>query len=193
MFCIHMVQVVYLCVAMPQSNSNRGSSKKGASSKVSGAVRDLKPVSKRKSDFTVKEIDLDDIPFADPLEEDSNFEVNKVEMDIDYEPARPPRMEVHAVKEEEQKPAPVAVTERLDEASAREFIKVRFGTFVNLIANRELEEVFDANADQQIIMNSNLLTELAGSKDRREDKKIPLVFVVGIAIGVVLTYIFFST
>ncbi len=178
---------------MQQSNSNRGSSKKGASSKASGSVRDLKPASKRKGDFTVKEIDLDDIPFADPLDEDSDFEVNKVEMDIDYEPARPPRMEVHAVKEEEPKPAPVAVMERFDEASAKEFIKVRFGTFVNLIANRELEEVFDANADQQIIMNSNLLTELASSKDRREDKKIPLVFVVGIAIGVVLTYIFFST
>lgn len=177
---------------MPQSNSNRGSSKKGASAKVSGAVRDLKPASGRKTDFTVKEIDLDDIPFAEPLEEESDFEVNRVEMDIDYEPARPPRMEVHPVKEQTV-PAPAAIMEKFDESSAKELIKVRFGTFVNLIANRELEDVFEANANQQIIMSSNLLTELASSKDRREDRKIPLVFIVGIAIGVVLTYIFFST
>lgn len=188
--------VLYLFVAMPQSKSNKGSTKKssGGRSKSSVSVRDLEPASKKRADFTVKEIDVDDIPFAEPLMEDDNdFETEKVEMDIDYEPARPPKMEVHSVAEEAKNEPPSSIPERFDEASAKELIKVRFGTFVNLIANRQLEDVFDSNAEQQIIMNSNLLTELASSKDRREDKKIPLVFVVGIVIGIVLTYIFFST
>ncbi len=188
--------VLYLFVAMSQSKSNKGSAKKTSSgkSKSSVSVRDLAPSSKKNADFMVREIDVDDIPFAEPLnDEDNDFETAKVEMDIDYEPARPPKMEVHSVKEESKPAQAPSIPERFDEASATELIKVRFGTFVNLIANRELEDVFDSNAEQQIIMNSNLLTELASSKDRREDKKIPLVFVVGIVIGIVLTYIFFST
>jgi len=62
-----------------------------------------------------------------------------------------------------------------------------------LIANHDMEDVVAANVNKEIIMDSNLLTELASSRDRREERKIPLVFLVGIAIGVVLTYIFFST
>lgn len=181
---------------MPQSKSNKGSAKKSVSGKSKSAVsiRDLEPASRKKAEFQVKGIDVDDIPFAEPLmDDDSDFETEKVKMDIDYEPARPPKMEVHSV-EAEQKPAQSqTMPERFDEVSAKEFIKVRFGTFINLIANRDLEDVFASNAEQQIIMNSNLLTELASSKDKREDKKIPLVFVVGIVIGTVLTYIFFST
>jgi hypothetical protein len=52
--------------------------------------------------------------------------------------------------------------------------------------------VVNSHAQEEIIMSTDLLTELAGSHDRREERKIPLVFLVGIAIGVVLTYIFFS-
>lgn len=192
--------MVYFGIAMAQTKSKKpGATKRTVKSK-STSVRDIKPAKKKGVEFVVKEIEDDDIPVAEPLledmQEESDFEVNKVEMDIDYEPKRPPNINVQPVKDEkeEEKTEPSRTeVERVDESSAREFVKVRFGTFVNLIANRDLEEVFDANAEQQIIMNSNLLTELACTKDRREERKIPIVFLVGIGIGVVLTYIFFST
>ena len=203
-FCMHIRNtMVYFWVAMANTKSKKSATKKSpnktSKKKTASAVRDIKP-SKEENTFTIREIEDDDVPVVEPLEdsfdesEESPFETQKVEMDIEYEPARPPKMEVHSVMEEKkEEPASVATMERFDEANARELIKVRFGTFVNLIANRDLEEVFTQNAEQQLIMNSNLLTELASSKDRREEKRIPIVFLVGIAIGVVLTYIFFST
>ncbi len=87
-----------------------------------------------------------------------------------------------------------AAAERiLQEMIPKETVKIKFGKFVNLVSSRDFGEVITANVDQDIIISSNLLTELAGAQDKREEKKVPLVFLVGIAIGVVLTYIFFST
>jgi len=81
----------------------------------------------------------------------------------------------------------------VNELFPKDVIKVKFGTFVNLVANRDMADVIADNLNEEIILSSNLLTELAGAHDRREEKKIPLVFLIGIGIGVVLTYIFFST
>ena len=41
-------------------------------------------------------------------------------------------------------------------------------------------------------MSSNLLTELAGSVDQKGERKTPVIFLVGLAIGVVITYILIS-
>lgn len=205
---------------MTNKKTKKSSLKKDVSTSSSGSVRDIKIVSNNKSDFVIKDIDPDDIPFVDPLDEDVVFD----DVDIDYEPVRPLKMNIHPVKDIPKTDSFVsdnsvlssggssgggvsAVTSsiragggsagnlegNIDESLVKDLIKVKFSTFVSLIANRDLEDVFESNSDQQIIMNSNLLTELASSKDRREDKKIPIVFLIGIAIGIVLTYIFFST
>lgn len=79
-----------------------------------------------------------------------------------------------------------------EEVTPKETVKVKFSKFVQLVASHDFSDVIDANPDEDIILHSNLLTELASAKDYREEKKIPLVFLVGIAIGVVLTYILFS-
>ena len=197
---------------MPRTKSSSATTKrKTARSKSKTAVRDIKPKAKARSkkkaaDFTIRGISEDDIPTVEPLVEDyvpeisdmapeipepPDFEVNEVSMDIDYEPARPPTMDVNPISEPEEETKPEFTIGEVD--NARDLIKVKFGTFVNLISNRDLEDIFEANVDQNIVMSSNLLTEMASSRDKREERKIPLVFLVGIAIGVVLTYIFFST
>lgn len=76
-----------------------------------------------------------------------------------------------------------------EEAAPRDLVKVKFAKFVQLVTSRDCADVIDANLDEDVVMSSNLLTELAGAHDEREEKKIPLVFLVGLAIGVVLTYI----
>lgn len=101
--------------------------------------------------------------------------------DIDFDSVRMPDMKVTSVGKDEVPSDP------------KDVIKVKFATFVQLVASRDVADVIDVHRDQEIIMSSNLLTELASTGDTREEKKIPLVFLVGIAIGVVLTYIFFST
>ncbi len=70
-----------------------------------------------------------------------------------------------------------------------ELVKVKFAKFVQLVTARDCSAVIQAHEDTDIVMSSNLLTELAGAHDEHEERKIPLVFLVGLAIGVVLTYI----
>lgn len=71
----------------------------------------------------------------------------------------------------------------------KDYVKVKFGKFVQLVSSRDCADVVNVNPDEDVVISSNLLTELAGAHDEREEKKIPLVFLVGLAIGVVLTYI----
>lgn len=168
-------------------------------------MRDIKPRNTRSS-FTVRQLDKDeDMLEVEPLNEDDNemmedtndtdFEVTKVDEDRDYQSIRPPHMNVTPVSEIQEDIAgyEAAVVKKMEDSTPKEIVKVKFSKFVQLVASHDFGEVIEANADQEIIMSSNLLTELAGSQDRRGERKIPLVFLVGIAIGVVLTYILFST
>lgn len=121
--------------------------------------------------------------------EEKAFEIKTIDDDeiddIDFDAVRMPKMKVTSIEQDEE--------EQSVANEPKDIIKVKFGTFVQLVASRDVMEVIEAHKDQEIIMSSNLLTELASTSDSREEKKIPIVFLVGIAIGVVLTYIFFST
>lgn len=67
-------------------------------------------------------------------------------------------------------------------------VKVKFDKFVNLIATHAYEDVIDKHIDEDVIISTNLLTDLANAHEEKEDKKMPLVFIVGILLGVILTY-----
>lgn len=145
--------------------------------------------------FTIHQLKAGEGPSVEPLLEDgvegeveSEVEIHRIEPEFPYESQMPPKMNVTPVDEGYSE----LKSPDLSDLVPKDTIKVRFGKFVQLVANRDFAEVIDSHADDEIIMSSNLLTDLAGAHDRREEKKIPLVFVVGIVIGVVLTYIFFS-
>lgn len=82
-----------------------------------------------------------------------------------------------------------ASSEVKPEPEPKEIVKVKFSKFVQLVANHDFDEVVKSNPDEEVILSSNLLTELAGAHDEREGKKFPIIFLVGLAIGIVLTYI----
>lgn len=71
----------------------------------------------------------------------------------------------------------------------KDFIKVKFDKFVQLVASRDFFSVLEKNKDEDIVISSNLLTELAGAVEEKTEKKSPVIFLVGLAIGVVLTYL----
>lgn len=178
------------------------------------AVVKVKTKKGRKASFKVKSIDSDDVPMIEPLD-DREVEVETLNLrrvGKDYEEEEeeleelgegvyesdplerkgldreiPPKMHIHSVTDfNEAKPD-------LKSAEPVDVIKVKFSTFVQLLTNRDLVEAIEANANEELIMKSNLLTELASADNKREERKVPLVFLIGIAIGVVLSYIFFST
>ncbi|MFA5947781.1 MAG: hypothetical protein WC806_02310 [Candidatus Gracilibacteria bacterium] len=72
-------------------------------------------------------------------------------------------------------------------------IKVRFDKFVNLVATHVYEEIFDKYKDEDIIVSTNLLTDLANSHEEKENKKNPLFLFVGILIGAAIMWIIFRT
>ncbi|MCA9373932.1 hypothetical protein KC725_02110 [Candidatus Peregrinibacteria bacterium] len=155
--------------------------------------------------FTIRQLD-DVTPKIEPLVDAVDQLTDDIEsmedqgdnLDMSYQPIRKPSMRVEPVDDLDD----VDSTDDFDSVSSvsdienippKDIIKVRFGTFVNLVTNHDMEEVVAENAEKELIMEANLLTELASSRDQREERRVPLVFLVGIALGVVLTYIFFST
>jgi len=162
---------------------------KTATTKSKAPLRDLTANKPPREVFTIQQLkDEEGIEVEPLIEDDNEVRIHHIEPDFSYEPPSPPKINVTPVEDNHVEMR----TPDLEDLIPKETIKVKFGKFVQLVANRDFAEVIDAHAEDEIIMSSNLLTELAGAHDRREEKKIPLVFLVGIVIGVVLTYIFFS-
>lgn len=74
----------------------------------------------------------------------------------------------------------------------KEQIKVKFEKFVTLVATRNFLPILEKNRNEDIIMNSNLLTDLASAVEEKQEKRSPLIFIIGLAIGVIITYLLFN-
>lgn len=77
------------------------------------------------------------------------------------------------------------------EAEASERVKVKFDNFVQLVATHNFEEVMQKHGKEDLILSTNLLTDLANAHEERsgENKKLPIFFIAGVIIGVVITYL----
>ena len=72
-----------------------------------------------------------------------------------------------------------------------EKVKVKFSKFVHLVATHDFEGVMKQHENEDIILSTNLLTDLANAHEEipSEGRKIPLFFIVGIIVGIAVTYI----
>ncbi|MBI5754230.1 hypothetical protein HZA40_03765 [Candidatus Peregrinibacteria bacterium] len=69
-------------------------------------------------------------------------------------------------------------------------VKVKFDKFVNLIATHAYQEIFDKHLDEDVIISTDLLADLANAHEEKDDgKKIPAFFLIGIVLGVIVTWI----
>lgn len=68
-------------------------------------------------------------------------------------------------------------------------VTVSFAKFVQLVANHSFIDIVDKNADEEVTVSGNLLTDLANAHDKTKEKRMPLMFVAGLVIGIILTYI----
>lgn len=69
-------------------------------------------------------------------------------------------------------------------------VKVKFDKFINLIATHDYEELYDKHNDQDIIISTDLLADLANAHEEKGERKVPLIFIFGILLGVGLTWLF---
>lgn len=162
-------------------------------------VLDLKSKDRSAASFKVHKIEYD----QDEIEQNTNMIVNHMPStrEINSIKARPKfdpdelhqRMESFAEKLEKAV-VKVSPSETAESAAAnpKELIKVKFGKFVQLVASRDFLEILEKNKDEELIMSSNLLTDLAGAVEEKSEKKTPVIFVIGLAIGVIITYFLIS-
>ncbi|MBD3330021.1 hypothetical protein GF354_00655 [Candidatus Peregrinibacteria bacterium] len=74
-------------------------------------------------------------------------------------------------------------------------IRISFEKFVNLIATHDYEEIYSKNIDQDVIISTDLLADLANSHQLSEEntRKVPYFFIGGIILGIIITWILLKT
>jgi hypothetical protein len=163
-------------------------------------VLDLKSKDRSAASFKVHKIEYDQDDYERENTEmavthvPSTREINPIKARPKFDPDElHQRMESFAEKLEKAV-VKVAPNESAEAAAAnpKELIKVKFGKFVQLVASRDFLEILDKNKDEELIMSSNLLTDLAGAVEEKSEKKTPVIFVIGLAIGVIITYFLIS-
>ncbi|MCD6109941.1 hypothetical protein J7J83_04250 [bacterium] len=77
----------------------------------------------------------------------------------------------------------------MDDIPAAEKVKVSFDNFVKLVVNHNYEDVIDKNKEEDVIVSSNLLADLANAHEQEEERRIPAIFIIGVLLGIVITYI----
>lgn len=88
--------------------------------------------------------------------------------------------------------APVGELGELAQRSSDK-VKVKFDKFVNLIATHAYEDVLEKHVDDDVIISTDLLTDLANAHEEKQDRKMPMIFLVGIILGIILTYVLLKT
>jgi len=97
---------------------------------------------------------------------------------------------VEEENEENREYVSPVTSEEISALKASDNVKVKFDKFVNLVASKVDAEMVEKYMDEDVIVGTNLLTELASAeKEDKESKKVPLMFVLGILIGVGIAYI----
>lgn len=72
-----------------------------------------------------------------------------------------------------------------------EKVKVKFDKFVQLVATHDFTGIMKQYEHEDVILSTNLLTDLANAHEEPRDpsRKLPIFLLVGVLIGVILTYL----
>lgn len=71
-------------------------------------------------------------------------------------------------------------------------VKVKFSKFIQLVATHDFEEVMKQHGDEDVAISGDLLTDLANSHEeasRDQGRKLSIILLAGIIIGIVITYL----
>lgn len=63
-------------------------------------------------------------------------------------------------------------------------VKVKFDKFVALVETHDCDEVFESHMDEDIIISTGLLADLANAHEEKPDRKIPFLLVVAFLVGI---------
>ncbi len=83
----------------------------------------------------------------------------------------------------------------LEDAALKPYdkVKVKFDKFVNLVATHDYEEIFEKHMDDDVIISTDLLADLAVAHEEKPDRKVPFIFIIGIILGIGIAWILLKT
>ncbi|MFT7183882.1 MAG: hypothetical protein ACI9QC_000207 [Oceanicoccus sp.] len=76
--------------------------------------------------------------------------------------------------------------------NASDYVKITFDRFVALVANHSFSDVVENNRNEEVIISTNLLTDLANSRRFVPSTKVPLMILGGIVVGILAGYFIFN-
>ena len=93
--------------------------------------------------------------------------------------------QIHSMEDSDM---PKAVEDNVREITAHDRVKVKFDKFVNLIATHAYEEIFEKYNDEDVIVSTDLLADLANAHEEKQMGKMPFIFLFGILLGILAAY-----
>lgn len=72
--------------------------------------------------------------------------------------------------------------------SPSDFVKITFDRFVTLVANHSFVEVVEKNKNEEVIITTNLLTDLANARRLSPAARGPLLLLAGLVVGIFISY-----
>jgi argonaute-like protein implicated in RNA metabolism and viral defense len=77
--------------------------------------------------------------------------------------------------------------------NASGYIRITFDRFVTLVASRSFLEVVERNKNEDVILSTNLLTDLANARRYSPNTRTPLLVLGGLTVGILLGFFLFNT
>lgn len=87
---------------------------------------------------------------------------------------------------------PETVSNHRSGVNASDYVKITFDRFVTLVANHSFSDVVAENKHEEIIISTNLLTDLANSRRFVPSTRIPLMILGGVVVGILVGYFIFN-
>lgn len=82
--------------------------------------------------------------------------------------------------------------ESMQQAEESDYVHVKFQKFVQLVASHNFEEVMKEHGSDDILVSPDLITDLANAHEESEmgeGRKLPVMLLVGIILGIIVTYL----
>lgn len=90
----------------------------------------------------------------------------------------------------EEKGTQVPDTSAFAASAPHDRVKIKFDKFVNLVVMHASEELLEKHSDEDVVISTDLLADLANTHEEKSDgKKVPLIFLIGILLGIGITWL----
>ena len=129
-----------------------------------------------------------EIYIKDQFPKKKKVEIRSVEVGDDEEEAEN-AFQVQPIENEEE----VVEEQTSSNHEPKDLVKVKFEKFVQLVANHDFKTVMQKHPDEDVIVKTDLLADLANAHNEDDgNKNWHIILAAGIILGIIAAYILFK-